>query len=58
TQHGDTFSLSPSAIILAYTSNNYTAAYRINKAFCIQFHLEKSVEEFNESVHRALSSQI
>ncbi|CAF0744154.1 unnamed protein product [Didymodactylos carnosus] len=52
--HGDTFRLPSSAIKLAYTSNGYIAAYRINKAFCVQFHPEANFEVFNEWIQRGL----
>ena len=48
--HQDSFDLPSSASILAYTSNNYIAAYRIGSALCVQFHPEASFSEFNEAV--------
>ncbi|CAF1370279.1 unnamed protein product [Rotaria sp. Silwood1] len=51
--HGDTFDLPVNVPVLARTSNDYTAAYRVGSAFCVQFHPEMSTREFNESVQRA-----
>ncbi|CAF1399189.1 unnamed protein product [Rotaria sordida] len=51
--HGDTFDLPTNVPVLARTSNGYTAAYRVGSAFCVQFHPETSIHEFNESVQRA-----
>jgi len=48
--HKDSFDLPSNASILAYTSNNYIAAYRIGSALCVQFHPEASFTEFNEWV--------
>ncbi|CAF0751827.1 unnamed protein product [Rotaria sp. Silwood1] len=50
--HKDSFDLPSNASILAYTSNNYIAAFRIGSAFCVQFHPEASFTEFNEWVQR------
>ena len=52
--HQDSFDLPSNASVLAYTSNNYTAAYRIGSAFCVQFHPEASFTEFNEWVQNKL----
>jgi GMP synthase-like glutamine amidotransferase len=50
--HQDSFDLPSNASILAYTSNNYIAAFRIGSALCVQFHPEASFIEFNEWVQR------
>jgi GMP synthase (glutamine-hydrolysing) len=50
--HKDSFDLPSNASILAYTSNKYTAAFRIGSALCVQFHPEASFTEFNEWVER------
>jgi GMP synthase-like glutamine amidotransferase len=45
--HKDSFDLSSNATILAYTSNNYIAAFRTGSALCLQFHPEASLSDFN-----------
>ncbi|CAF0960092.1 unnamed protein product [Adineta steineri] len=50
--HQDSFDLPSNASILAYTTNKYTAAFRIGSAYCVQFHPEASFKEFNEWVQR------
>jgi GMP synthase-like glutamine amidotransferase len=50
--HRDSFDLPSNVSVFTYTSNNYTAAYRIGSAFCVQFHPEASFTELNEWVQR------
>jgi GMP synthase (glutamine-hydrolysing) len=50
--HGDTFEQPPNSSILAYTSNQYIAAYRVGSALGVQFHPEASFQEFSEWVER------
>ncbi|CAF0731904.1 unnamed protein product [Rotaria sordida] len=55
--HKDSFDLPSNASILAYTTNNYIAAYRSGSAFCVQFHPEASFTEFNEWVQRTRNNR-
>ena len=55
--HQDSFDLPPDASLLAYTSNNYKAAFRCGSAYAVQFHPEASFTEFNEWVQRKLAKQ-
>lgn len=48
--HKDSFDLPSDASILAYTNNNYIAAFRIGSALCVQFHPEASFYDFNRWV--------
>ena len=50
--HKDSFDLPSNASILAYTSNKYTAAFRIGSALCVQFHPEASFTDLNRWVER------
>ena len=50
--HKDSFDLPSHASVLAYTSNNYIAAFRIGSALAVQFHPEASFSDFNRWVQR------
>jgi GMP synthase-like glutamine amidotransferase len=50
--HKDSFDLPSNATILAYTSNNYIAAFRTGSALCLQFHPEATFSDFNRWVTR------
>jgi GMP synthase (glutamine-hydrolysing) len=50
--HKDSFDLPSHASVLAYTCNNYIAAFRIGSALCVQFHPEASFADFNRWVQR------
>lgn len=50
--HQDSFELPEQAQILAYSSNDYIAAYRFGSALCVQFHPEASFDEFSQWVQR------
>ena len=50
--HKDSFDLPPNVTVLAYTSNNYIAAFRFGSAFCVQFHPEASFNQFYQWVQR------
>lgn len=48
--HRDSFDLPSNASVLAYTSKNYIAAFRVGSALGVQFHPEASYTEFNQWV--------
>lgn len=50
--HQDSFDLPSNIPVLAYTSNNYIAAFRFGSALAVQFHPEASLTEFNGWVER------
>lgn len=55
--HRDSFDLPSNTSALAYTTNNYIAAFRTGSALCVQFHPEASFTEFNEWVQRTLNNR-
>ncbi|CAF4847897.1 unnamed protein product [Rotaria sp. Silwood1] len=55
--HRDSFDLPSNATILAYTTNNYIAAFRFGSAYCVQFHPEASFTEFNEWIQQTRSDE-
>lgn len=50
--HQDSFDLPSNVPVLAYTSNNYIAAFRFGSALAVQFHPEASFVEFSQWVAR------
>ena len=50
--HKDSFDLPSHVPVLAYTCNNYIAAFRTGSALCVQFHPEASFQDFNRWVQR------
>ena len=50
--HQDSFDLPANVPVLAYTSNNYIAAFRVGSALAVQFHPEASITEFSTWVAR------
>lgn len=50
--HQDSFDLPSDIPVLAYTSNNYIAAFRVGSALAVQFHPEASFTEFSAWVAR------
>ena len=55
--HKDSFDLPSNVCLLAYTSNNYKAAFRIGSALCVQFHPEASSSDLHRWVEKKLQSQ-